>query len=73
MAHAQTYFWVMNMGDIKFSDGAKVEAGSKFMILDSGLTYSLIPTEDFNKLTSILSTKYGVNCTKSEQKEGQSA
>jgi predicted aspartyl protease len=54
----------MNMGDIKFADGAKIDQSSKFMILDSGLTYTLIPTEDFNKLTTILSTKYGVNCTK---------
>jgi len=54
----------MNMGDVKFADGAKIDQGSKFMILDSGLTYTLIPTEDFNKLTTILSTKYGVNCTK---------
>ena len=63
----------MNMGDIKFADGAKLDVGSKFMILDSGLTYSLIPTEDFNKLMTLLNTKYGVNCTKAEQKEGQLA
>lgn len=24
MAHAATYFWVMNMGEIGFSDGQKV-------------------------------------------------
>jgi saccharopepsin len=70
MAHAQTYFWVMNMGDIKFADGAKLEVDSKHMILDSGLTYALIPSEDFNKLTALLDTKYGVKCTAAEKKEG---
>lgn len=54
-------------------DGAKLDVESKFMILDSGLTYALVPTDDFNKLTNLLSTKYGVDCKKAEKKEGQLA
>lgn len=73
MAHAQTYFWVMNMGEIKFSDGAKLDVGSKHMILDSGLTYALVPSEDFNKLTDMLDKNYGVKCKAAEKKEGQLA
>lgn len=66
MAHAEDYFWTLNMGEIQMGDGAKLEVDSKHMILDSGLTYALIPSEDFGKLTNLLSTKYGVNCKKSE-------
>jgi len=54
------------MAEIKMGDGAKIDVDSKYMILDSGLTYALIPSEDFNKLTNLLKSKYGVNCTKSE-------
>jgi hypothetical protein len=32
------------------------------MILDSGLTYALIPSEDFKVLTTLLESKYGVKC-----------
>jgi hypothetical protein len=63
MAHAATYFWVMRMGDIGFGDGHKMQnLVSKHMILDSGLTYALIPSEDFKEVTSLLEKKYGVVC-----------
>jgi len=68
MAHAATYFWVMNMGEIGFSDGNKMQSLiSKHMILDSGLTYALIPTEDFKILTTLLDSKYGVKCASSSK------
>lgn len=67
MAHAATYFWVMNMGEIGFGDGQKMQnLVSKHMILDSGLTYALIPSEDFKVLTSLLESKYGVKCSKGD-------
>lgn len=39
------------------------------MILDSGVSYALIPTEDFNKLSDVLSKNYGVSCKKGERQE----
>jgi len=37
------------------------------MILDSGVSYALIPTEDYNKVTAILSKNYGVTCKAGER------
>jgi hypothetical protein len=60
------------MGPIEFGDGQKLDVGSKIMILDSGVSYALIPTEDFNKLSEILSKNYGVTCQKGERQESGS-
>jgi len=49
------------MGDIQFSDGKKLEVDAKHAILDSGLSYALIPSEDFGKITNLLQS-YGVKC-----------
>lgn len=43
------------------------------MILDSGVTYALIPSEDFKVLTTLLESKYGVKCAKGDQKDNHSA
>lgn len=61
-AHKTDYFWTLNMGKLKFSDGTALPVESTHLILDSGVSYSLIPSEDFKKLTDLLGKKYGVNC-----------
>ena len=61
------------MGDIAFSDGNKLAVDSKHMILDSGLSYALIPTSDFKTLTETLEKKYGVACAKKAAKDKNSA
>lgn len=61
MAHKKQFFWTVNMGDNKFSDGKKLDISSKFLILDSGLSYALIPSQDFQVLTNTLS-QLGVTC-----------
>lgn len=73
MAHKKTFFWTLNMGQISFNDGGKFESTSKHMVLDSGLSYALIPSEDFKKLTEMLSTKYGVKCVGEAGKDNFSA
>ena len=57
------------MGKIGFSDGNKFPTESNHLILDSGVSYSLIPSDDFTKLTQMLDTKYGVKCGQKENKE----
>ena len=54
---------------LAFADGKKLDVGSNIMILDSGVSYALIPTEDFNKLSDVLSKNYGVSCKKGERQE----
>jgi predicted aspartyl protease len=57
------------MGPLSFADGKKLDVASNIMIIDSGVSYALIPTEDFNKLTDLLSKNYGVTCKAGERKE----
>jgi len=56
-----------------FADGNKVPSDSKHLVLDSGLSYTLVPSEDFSKLTELLSSKYGVTCKKGDKKDNFSA
>jgi hypothetical protein len=72
LAHQRTYFWTLRMGPLEFTDGQKLDVGSKIMILDSGVSYALIPTEDFNKLSELLGKQYGVSCQKGERQESGS-
>lgn len=72
LAHQRTYFWTVRMGQLEFADGQKLDVGSKHMILDSGVSYALIPTEDFNKLSEVLGKQYGVSCQKGERQESGS-
>jgi hypothetical protein len=44
MAHKKTFFWTLRMGQISFSDKSNFDSSSKHMILDSGLSYALIPS-----------------------------
>lgn len=55
------------MGPLAFADGNKLDVGSNIMILDSGVSYALIPTEDFNKLSQLLTKNYGVTCKSGER------
>lgn len=51
MAHKKTFFWTVRMGDLTFGKDKKFNSTSKHMILDSGLSYALIPSADFQALT----------------------
>jgi hypothetical protein len=72
LAHKSSYFWVIGMGQIQTSDGKKLETDAKHAILDSGLSYSLIPSEDFTKVTSLLG-QYGVKCAQNKDKTKDNA
>ena len=43
------------------------------MILDSGLSYALIPSQDFKALTQMLKTSYNVDCAGETKKDQFSA
>ena len=74
MAHAQDFFWTLGMKpDMKFSDGKSLTTSSKHMILDSGVSYALIPSEDFTKVSGFLEQNYGLKCKKGEKKDNFSA
>lgn len=60
MAHKRTFFWTLNMGQIQLGQNA-VKVDSKHLILDSGLSYALIPSDDYKVITTTLA-KYGVDC-----------
>lgn len=62
MAHKKTFFWTVRMGDLTFAENQKFKSDSHHMILDSGLSYALIPSADFKALTEMLSKNYNVNC-----------
>lgn len=61
------------MGQIQFSDGLDLPIESRHMILDSGVSYALIPSQDFKQLTEILEKKYEVVCKSGVKKDNFSA
>jgi hypothetical protein len=73
MAHKKDYFWTVNMEDkVKFGNN-NLAISSKHMILDSGVSYALIPTEDFQALHQFLNKPYGISCSKGDKKDNFSA
>lgn len=73
MAHKKTFFWTVRMGDLTFAENQKFKSDSHHMILDSGLSYALIPSADFKALTEMLSKNYNVNCKGDSSKDKFSA
>jgi len=59
----------MRMGQISFGDDKKFESTTKHMVLDSGLSYALIPSADFKSLSEMLNKNYGVDCQGPEKKK----
>lgn len=57
------------MGDLSFADNKKFTTTSKHMILDSGLSYALIPSADYKALTQMIESNYGVKCTADKDKQ----
>lgn len=61
-------YWTLKMGDIKLQN-SKGEASavgdiqSKHIIMDTGVSYALLPVHDFKVITSKLA-EYGVECTR---------
>lgn len=73
MAHASDFFWTIGMNEeIKFGE-KPFKTKTSHMILDSGVSYALIPSEDFKELSSFLDKEYGVTCAKGNQKDNFSA
>lgn len=74
MAHKKDFFWTVNMQNkLAFSDGKKLDLESRHMILDSGVSYALIPSEDFGKVSGFLEKNYGVKCKQGNKKDNFSA
>ena len=43
------YYWTVNLGNIEFknTENSTLNITSQYLILDSGMTYALIPLNDF--------------------------
>ena len=57
----------MNGDQIRFGKDDKKNVAnitSSNVILDSGLSYALIPSKDIQALNNLLNTKYGISCTR---------
>ena len=61
------------MNNIALSDGKKIESESKHVILDSGLSYTLIPSEDFTKFSELIKTNYNISCAAGNKADNISA
>lgn len=62
-------YWTLNMNSVFLGKNKVNDIISKYVIMDTGVSYSLIPTDDFNALISLLKKNFGVNCTPPPKKE----
>ena len=59
--HGEKY-WTLNMGDVSLGTKSIDSIKSRYVIMDTGVSYALIPAVDFVALTSEL-TSLGVKCS----------
>ena len=56
-------YWSLPMGNSKIRLGQNISSiQSSNVILDSGLSFSLIPSSDFKLIESLLKDQYGIFC-----------
>jgi hypothetical protein len=53
--------WSANFNGLKFKDGAQVSTESEKIMLDTGLTYALVPKKDVSSVAKALSG-YNIKC-----------
>ena len=59
-------YWSLPLSEKKISLGSNYTAiTSSNVILDSGLSYALIPSKDIHAISSLLQSMYGIECTMS--------
>lgn len=56
-------FWTLNMGAVSLGSKSVADIKSRYVIMDTGVSYALIPAVDFVTLTNELSTNFGVKCS----------
>jgi hypothetical protein len=56
-------FWTLNMGSISLGTKEVEDIKSRYVIMDTGVSYALVPAVDFVTLTSNLDKNYGVKCS----------
>jgi hypothetical protein len=56
----------MNSDEIKFGKNSKnvAKISSSNVILDTGLSYALIPSKDIKAMTDLLNSNYGISCSR---------
>lgn len=76
--HTNHYYWVLNMGTVAFKEQEKegeakapkpfkLDIASRLAALDTGMSLSMIPVEDFVKLTTYLSVEHGLEFLLNDQ------
>lgn len=65
------YYWTIRMDEVRFSDmPVKLNIESKHFILDTGMSFGIIPIQDFNAITEYLFYDKLVDFEESEHFEG---
>lgn len=68
--HGKDKYWTVGMKQVDFGKSRITpEDSSRRVVLDTGLTYAMMPFKDFNRLIQILKTDHQIDCTgKKEEK-----
>ena len=56
-------YWTLNMNSVFLGKDKVPDIVSKYVIMDTGVSYSLIPSDDFAAITSLLKKNFDVSCT----------
>ena len=59
------YYWSVNLDSAGWTDSSstKMNIKSKYLIVDTGMSYSLIPDTDFQEILNFLKQQQGIECT----------
>jgi hypothetical protein len=64
-------FWTLNMAEVGLQDSQNYnmlsDLKSRYAIMDTGVSYAIIPVDDFLNLKEQLKTAFQVNCTEPEK------
>ena len=56
-------YWTVNMASARFSTNTKeITISSQYLILDTGTSYTMIPSFDFQNIIEFLQMSYGIDC-----------
>jgi hypothetical protein len=64
-------YWTLNMASVALSDTKDLQGlediKSRFAIMDTGVSYSIIPVDDFLLIKDYLKSNYSVSCQEPEK------
>lgn len=73
MSHSSDFFWTIGMNEEVIFGEETLKTSTNHLILDSGVSYALIPSEDFATLSQMLESNHGFKCHPGNQKDNFSA